>query len=109
METTSQRPARGRRARKVSGDEREQAILATAERLLCSRAFREVSTDDLAKGAGISRPTFYFYFASKDAVLLALLDRVIEQAQAACAEALRRVGEDRAGFWRGVLTAFYDT
>ena len=40
----------------------------------------EISVDDLAKGAGISRPTFYFYFPSKDAVLLTLLDRVITEA-----------------------------
>ena len=37
----------------------------------------EISVDDLAKGAGISRSTFYFYFPSKDAVLMTLLKRVI--------------------------------
>ena len=42
-----------------------------------------ISVDDLARGAGISRPTFYFYFASKDAVLLTLLDRVVAEADAA--------------------------
>jgi TetR/AcrR family transcriptional regulator, ethionamide resistance regulator len=41
-----------------SGDEREQAILATAERLLENRPFAAISVDDLAKGAGLSRPTF---------------------------------------------------
>ena len=73
---------RGRRAARPSGDDREQAILATAERLLTDRSLREISVDDLARGAGISRPTFYFYFASKDAVLLTLLDRVVAEADA---------------------------
>ena len=43
----------------------------------------EISVDDLAKGAGISRPTFYFYFPSKDAVLSTLFERVISEADAA--------------------------
>ena len=44
------------------------------------RAFADISVDDLAKGAGLSRPTFYFYFPSKDAVLLTLFERVIVDA-----------------------------
>ncbi len=75
------RSPRGRRSTRVSGDERERAILATAEQLLEQRPLHEISVDDLARGAGISRPTFYFYFASKEAVLLALMDRVVEEAR----------------------------
>ena len=71
------RTSRGRRRARPSGDDRELAILATAERLLEERPLTDISVDDLAKGAGLSRPTFYFYFSSKDAVLLTLLDRVI--------------------------------
>ena len=66
----STRALRGRRAMRPSGDDRELAILATAERLLEERSLADISVDDLAKGAGLSRPTFYFYFASKEAVLL---------------------------------------
>src|SRR5688500_5015616 len=80
---TTARSTRGRRAGRPTGDDRELAILATAERLLGERTLREISIDDLAKGAGISRPTFYFYFPSKDAVLLALLDRVVSEADEA--------------------------
>ena len=48
--------ARGRRGTRVSGDDRERAILETAERLLEEKRLNEISVDDLAKGAGISRP-----------------------------------------------------
>jgi TetR/AcrR family transcriptional regulator, ethionamide resistance regulator len=77
--TTAAQPraARGRRATRPSGDDRELAILETATRLLDERPLHEISVDDLAKGAGISRPTFYFYFPSKDAVLMTLIERVI--------------------------------
>ncbi len=70
-------PARGRRTPRASGDDRERAILETAERLLADSPWSRVSVEDLAKGAGISRPTFYFYFPSKDAVLLTLVDSMV--------------------------------
>ena len=73
---------RGRRSARPSGDDRELAILATAEQLLEKRPLSDISVDDLAKGAGISRPTFYFYFASKDAVLLTLFERILAEADA---------------------------
>jgi AcrR family transcriptional regulator len=81
LSATASRSPRGRRAARVSGDDRERAILATAEQLLGERPLHEISVDDLARGAGISRPTFYFYFASKEAVLLALMDRLVEEAR----------------------------
>jgi TetR/AcrR family transcriptional regulator, ethionamide resistance regulator len=90
---------RGRRATRASGDDRERAILETAERLLEERPLSEISVDDLAKGAGISRPTFYFYFPSKDAVVLTIVDRLVAAAAGSREEALRTLaeGDPRAG------------
>jgi TetR/AcrR family transcriptional regulator, ethionamide resistance regulator len=105
------RSARGRRVPRPSGDDRELAILATAEALLAERPFGEVSIDDLARGAGISRPTFYFYFPSKDAVLLTLLDRVTVEAEAELAAAGLPEGlpTDPVAHWRAGIAAFYET
>ena len=90
--------ARGRRTPRASGDERERAILATAERLLEERPLAEISVEDLARGAGISRPTFYFYFPSQDAVLLTLVDRMVGEAAASRERALAKLAEQpRAG------------
>jgi AcrR family transcriptional regulator len=106
--STPDAPARGRRTPRASGDERERAILATTERLLEERPLSEISVEDLAKGAGISRPTFYFYFPSKDAVLLTLVDRMVKEAASTRAEALRKlVDEPRAG-WRQELQASFE-
>src|ERR1700722_19737602 len=86
VETTEQQTAartpagRGRRSARAAGDEREQAILRTAEQLLAERSLAEISVDDLAQGAGLSRSAFYFYFASKDAVVLTLVDRMVQQS-----------------------------
>jgi AcrR family transcriptional regulator len=106
---TQSSPNRGRRARRTTGDDREQAILATAERLLEERPLHEISVDDLARGAGISRPTFYFYFPSKDAVLLTLLDRMVEEARERRGEALERFTEDPPRWLRHAITAIYET
>ena len=100
--------SRGRRPVRPSGDDRELAILATAERLLAERPLTAISVDDLARGAGISRPTFYFYFASKDAVLLTLLDRVVAEADATTDTAFGPAGGPREG-WRRAITAYHDT
>jgi AcrR family transcriptional regulator len=105
--------ARGRRAARLTGDDREAAILATAERLLGERPLAEISVDDLARGAGISRPAFYFYFRSKDAVLLTLLDRVVAEADAASAAAFTAVSashpRDPRERWRAMIDSYHAT
>jgi AcrR family transcriptional regulator len=101
-------PDRGRRPRRMSGDERERAILATAESLLADRGLQEISVDDLARGAGISRPSFYFYFPSKEAVILSLLDRVVEEALASRGQALEQA-RSVPELWRMGLGTIFTT
>jgi TetR/AcrR family transcriptional regulator, ethionamide resistance regulator len=107
--TVSQpRAARSRRAARPSGDDRELAILSTLERLLDDRPFAEISVDDLARGAGISRPTFYFYFPSKDAVLLTLFERVLAEADATFEGRADDYTVDPARAWRDGIYAFFE-
>lgn len=72
------------------------------------RALTDISVDDLAKGAGISRPTFYFYFPSKDAVLLALVEQVIDEADRNADEAMGGMDAsvDPAGVWKAINALF---
>ena len=109
MTTVSQpRPARGRRATRPSGDDRELAILSTLERLLEDRPFSDISVDDLAKGAGISRPTFYFYFPSKDAVLLTLFERIIVEADEGFEGRAEEYAAEPARAWREGIYTFFE-
>ncbi|WP_431234242.1 TetR/AcrR family transcriptional regulator [Mycolicibacterium psychrotolerans] len=108
MPAVSPARVRGRRATRPSGDDREAAILRTLEEMLTERPFADISVDELAKGAGLSRPTFYFYFASKDAVLVRLFTRAItasgpEQQQNADVPGQRRQA------WRDGIYAFFDS
>ena len=104
---SSSRTSRGRRSARPSGDDRELAILTTAERLLEERSFADISVDDLAKGAGLSRPTFYFYFKSKEAVLLSLLEPMIVRADAEFDGAVQRLPADPRRVWRNGIKAFF--
>jgi len=83
MESASAGRATVRRRRPRKGDLKERAILESAERLLAQKPLRDIAIDELARSAGISRPAFYFYFESKDAVLRALVERLAETAYAA--------------------------
>lgn len=104
------RATRARRAARPSGDDREVAILETLEQLLDVRGFADISVDDLAKGAGISRPTFYFYFPSKDAVLLTLFERVISEVDVAFEQNTQVTpATDRYDMCRAGISVFFET
>lgn len=104
--TSHPRASRGRRSARPSGEDREQAILQTAIRLLGDRSYAEISVDDLAKGAGLSRPTFYFYFPSKEAVLLTLLDPLIQQADTGFPAMNNLPADPRRALRAGIKTFF---
>ena len=99
---------RGRRPARISGDDRHDAILSAAEQLLDGRSLDDISIEELATGAGISRSNFYFYFASKDDVLLALLDRVITEVQHRVAALPRDFEHEPQAAWRRSIGVFVD-
>src|ERR1700684_2251757 len=108
--TATPAPAvRGRRSARAAGDEREQAILRTAETLLERRPPAANSVDGLARGAGLSLSAFYFYFPSKAAVVLMLVDRMVEQASGARDTALAQLDSDPAAACRAGIEGFYAT
>lgn len=54
------------------------AILEATERLLQDETLDELSVAQILEAAGLSRATFYFYFASKDDAFVALLTAFME-------------------------------
>lgn len=63
------------------GDLREQEILDAAETLLATRGYADMTVGDIAGAAGITRGALYFYFASKQDVLTALVARIVQALQ----------------------------
>src|SRR4051794_34085357 len=55
----------------------EDRILDATERLLARLGYQKTTMDDVAREAGISKRTIYFYFPGKEAVALAFIDRVV--------------------------------
>ncbi|WP_433171879.1 TetR/AcrR family transcriptional regulator [Actinoallomurus sp. CA-150999] len=74
----TERTARRRRDTPRKGDLREQAILRTTEELLERDGVEPMTVEAIAKGAGISRGSLYFYFGSKQDVLTALVARTLD-------------------------------
>src|SRR2546429_1355263 len=87
--TTLGAMAAPRRAKRVEGEARD-ALLAAAERLLAERPLDELTVADILREAGVSRASFYFYFASKHDVVVALAERVIDEVRLAALPWLER-------------------
>jgi AcrR family transcriptional regulator len=86
-------------------------ILDATEQLLAVRRFEALSVADILSAAGVSRGTFYFYFANKHAVLAELVRRAVGSAHQAAATwagddssapgaALRRGTVEGSRLWR---------
>jgi AcrR family transcriptional regulator len=61
--------------RRLSTDARREQLLACGARLLAERPFEEVSTEEIAKAAGVSKGLLYHYFPTKKDFLLAAIER----------------------------------
>lgn len=66
-------PVSGATARDRAKAERRAALLTAAATLFAERGFPRVSLDELGSAAGVSGPAVYKHFASKQAVLAAIL------------------------------------
>ncbi|MFI5735085.1 TetR/AcrR family transcriptional regulator [Kribbella sp. NPDC051587] len=98
-------PVRGRRTPRVSGDDREQAILDAAHHLLGEKPLQAISVEELTRIVGISRPAFYFYFSSKADVVLALLDRIAQASFEAADRRYENADGDPFGLWHSGILA----
>jgi AcrR family transcriptional regulator len=60
-------------------DERKSQILNAAEGIFTKKGFDEARMDDIADETGLSKGTLYLYFKSKDQLIIAILDRIIQR------------------------------
>ncbi len=57
---------------------RREQILEAATRVFAEKGFRRATTREVARAAGVSEGTIYNYFEDKDALLMAILERLNE-------------------------------
>jgi TetR/AcrR family transcriptional regulator, ethionamide resistance regulator len=89
--------ASGRRRAPTKGDRREQALLDALEDLLDEQPIARLSVDQIASAAGVSRTSFYFYFPSKEAAVMRLVERSVATIWQAPDSWLVGDGEPRSG------------
>ena len=88
---------RTKRKKTTAGTPRErrqkarQRIIDTALKQAEKRSFRDLTVDDIARSAGVSRPAFYTHFSDKEQLLLAAVEEVS-----------RRLYEMADRWWHGV-------
>lgn len=74
-------PQRSPRKAKGAGPERREEILAAALRLFGQFGLYGVSTRQIAQAVGVSQPTLYAYFASKDEIAAELHARAFRELE----------------------------
>jgi AcrR family transcriptional regulator len=57
---------------------RRNEILDAAQRLIFTKGYDEMTIQDILNDLGIAKGLFYYYFASKQAMLVAFLERMME-------------------------------
>jgi AcrR family transcriptional regulator len=75
-------------ARRLTADERRQAVLETACRVFSRSSYRGATTAEIAREAGISEPILYRHFGSKRDLYLACLHEAWASFRAICEEAI---------------------
>lgn len=73
-------------------EERRNEILDAAEALFLTKGYDKTTINDILRAIGIAKGTFYYYFTSKEAVLDAMVKRVVD----AGVETARSIANDPA-------------
>jgi AcrR family transcriptional regulator len=101
MPLDGERPWRERRRRK---------ILDAAAQLFAETPYAEVQVEEIARRAGIGKPTLYRYFPSKEALYLEIFDAALARLEAKLAEVAASAlsPADRLAAMLGLLAATFE-
>jgi AcrR family transcriptional regulator len=98
------RPARPAR-RRLAPDNRRQALINSALKLFNAHPYDEVSVDDIAADAGMSRPLVYHYYGGKAGLFITALRQTGDDVVAAIYDA---ASADLDNWLSAGLAAFFD-
>ncbi|MBK0328683.1 TetR/AcrR family transcriptional regulator [Rhodobacteraceae bacterium F11138] len=74
-------------------DAKRQTILQAAWQAFASYGYRKTSMDDIARGAGVSRPALYLYYRNKEDIFRSLAQRYYDEAVEMVSAALGAAGD----------------
>ncbi|MEA1976601.1 MAG: TetR/AcrR family transcriptional regulator, partial [Chloroflexota bacterium] len=75
--------------------ERRKQILDAAEKVFIQRGFNKARMDDIVAESGLSKGALYWYYRSKDEIILALMDRFFAGEMQAGEELISTEGDAR--------------
>lgn len=78
--------------RQLQYDDTHRRLFDVAVRLIAKSGYQGTKVQDIAKAAGVAKGTFFLHFPTKDAVVVELLQRHANAAQAARAKCLASGG-----------------
>lgn len=81
-------PAKTHSTPRLAAGERRLTIEEAATRLFAERGYAATTIEDIAAGAGVTKPILYRHFSSKQALVMALLERHRDELAAAPLDAL---------------------
>jgi AcrR family transcriptional regulator len=87
--------------------ERRGRIVASALRLFSDHPYETVQMDDVARLAGVAKPTLYRYFGSKEELFLASLEEALGELELAVEQAAR--GDDLRTALRAALACVLES
>jgi AcrR family transcriptional regulator len=93
--------------KRLTGEERREAILDSALSVIAQRGYHAASIDDIARDAGVSKALIYEHFASKQDLYAELLEQHAGQLFSALAEAISEAGRDASARLAVGFDAFY--
>lgn len=73
------------RIRTTNRSVRREQVIDAAARLFSAQGYRATTLQDIMAAVGVSGAAFYYYFASKEDVLLSILNREVEKVEGALA------------------------
>lgn len=80
------------RVRRTRPKDRADRIIQVATRLFCERGYNAVSLDDIAQVVGITAPAVYRHFESKEFLLAAVVERLVDRYRTTWSEVMARGG-----------------
>lgn len=75
---------------KLPAETRCEQLLASARRLITKKGYRDTTTDEIARNAGLTKGALYHHFGSKEDILFALVREVTDRHFARVQEAFSR-------------------
>ena len=89
---------------------REREMLEVAGRVFAQRGFHAASMEEIAEGAGVSKPMIYNYFGSKEGLYFAYIELAGQRMLARMRNAVQAAGErPEERLWASALASRWPT